>query len=213
MSSLPDVIDRILDTRQRIGSQRSVLVAVSGIDGSGKGYVTAWMVAALERRGVRVASITVDGWLNLPAQRFDPANPAAHFYRHALRLEEMFSELVLPLRDHRTLQIEVDFAEETATEYRRHTHEFQDVDVILLEGIYLLKPAFRSHYDLSVWIDCSFETALERALARRQEGLSPEATVNAYRTIYFPAQEIHDRCDDPRNAATLIVTNDPRLWR
>lgn len=82
---------------------------------------------------------------------------------------------------------------------------------MVLEGIYLLKRALRAHYDLSVWIECSFATALERALARQQEGLPPEDTVRAYQTIYFPAQEIHLARDDPRGAATLVVVNDPRL--
>ena len=63
--------------------------------------------------------------------------------------------------------------EETATAYKRHTYHFQDVDVILLEGIFLLKREFQQSYDLSVWIDCTFETALERALQRAQEGLPP----------------------------------------
>ena len=44
-----------------------------------------------------------------------------------------------------------------------------------------------------------------------QEGLSRDATVEAYRTIYFPAQEIHFARDDPRGAATAIMNNDPRL--
>ena len=61
----------------------------------------------------------------------------------------------------------------------------------MLEGIYLLKRALQAHYDLSVWIDCSFETARGRAVARAQEALPPEATVSAYQTIYFPAQKIH----------------------
>jgi hypothetical protein len=42
--------------------------------------------------------------------------------------------------------------------------------VVVVEGIYLLKRELRAHHDVSLWIDCSFETALERALAREQEG-------------------------------------------
>ena len=37
----------------------------------------------------------------------------------------------------------------------------------------------------------------------------PEETIRAYRTIYFPAQEIHFQRD--RAGATLIVNNDARL--
>lgn len=204
------IVDRIVDVRRTVPAERSVLLALTGIDGSGKGYVTAQIVAALQARGLRAAGINIDGWLNLPHVRFNDADPAEHFYRHAIRFDEMFAQLVLPLRACRSVRIEADYADETATEYRKHTYDVQNVDVIVLEGIFLLKRAFQSHYDLAFWIDCSFETALERAIARAQEGLPPEATVRAYRTMYFPAQEIHMQRDNPRASATAIVLNDPR---
>lgn len=186
-------------------------MAISGIDASGKGHVTARVVEKLQGRGLRAAALNVDGWLNLPHRRFNSANPAEHFYVHAIRFDEMFEQLVWPLRNRRSLRLEADFTDETAMDYRRHTYEFEDVDVSVLEGIYLLKRAFQEYYDFSVWIDCTFETALERVIARGQEGLAPAETINAYRTIYFPAQEIHFARDAPRRAATMIIANDPRL--
>ncbi len=211
MTTLQTVVDEILDARSSIPSQRSVLTAITGIDGCGKGYVTARIVDALQTKGVGAVAINIDGWLNLANRRFDASNLAEHFYLHAIRFEEMFAQLILPLRDHRSLRIVADYTEETATEYRRHVYEFEDVDVIALEGIYLLKRAFHAHYDLSIWIECSFDTALERAISRAQEGLPPEETIRAYRTIYFPAQEIHFQRDNPKAGATLIVNNDARL--
>jgi uridine kinase len=211
MSDLQTVVNQILDARSSVPAERSVLAAITGIDGCGKGFVTTRIVNTLQAQGVRAAAINLDGWLNLPNKRFDAVSPAEHFYLHAIRFEEMFAELVRPLRDRRFLRLEADYTDETATEYRRHLYEFEDIDVIALEGIYLLKRAFRSHYDLSYWIECSFDTALERAISRAQEGLPPEGTIRAYRTIYFPAQEIHFQRDNPQAAATMIVNNDERL--
>jgi len=198
------VTDRILEVRASVPRERAVLVAVSGIDGCGKGWLARRLVEELQARAVNAANINIDGWLNLPDKRFSDKNPAEHFYLHAIRFDEMFAQLVLPPRDHRSIRAETDFAEETATTYRKHIYEFADIDVIVLEGIYLLKQAFRKHYDLSVWIDCSFAKALERALARGQEGLPPAETIRAYETTYFPAQKIHFQRDDPRNAAVMI---------
>ena len=211
IAALQTVVNEILDARSSIPSRRSLLAAITGIDGCGKGYLTARIVEALQTKGVRAVAVNADGWLNLPNRRFDASNPAEHFYLHAIRFEEMFTELILPLRDRRSLRIVANHAEETSTEYQRRVYEFKDVDVIALEGIYLMKRAFQAHYDLSIWIECSFDTALERAIPRAQEGLSPEDTIRAYRTIYFPAQEIHFRRDSPKTEATLIVNNDARL--
>jgi uridine kinase len=208
---LDDAIAATLQERQITPPSRTTLVAISGIDGSGKGHVSGRVRRELDGRGLRIALINIDGWLNLPETRFSRENLAEHFYLHAIRFDEMFDQLVLPLRDRRSVRVEADFAEETATRYRRHLYEFRDIDILIVEGIYLLKRQFQPHYDLSFWIDCTFETALERAIARAQESLAPDLTRAAYRTIYFPAQEIHFARDEPRAAATAIIENDRRL--
>jgi len=76
--------EAILEGRRRVPAGRAVLVAVTGIDGSGKGHVTAGLEAALRARGARVAAILADrphpeqgyrsclGILRL-AKRYDPA--------------------------------------------------------------------------------------------------------------------------------------------
>jgi uridine kinase len=165
MSGVQDVVNLLTQTRGAVSMRRSVLVAITGIDGCGKGYLTTQIVNLLRSMRMRIAAINVDA----------------------------------------------DYAEETAGAYRRHVYDFENIDLIVLEGIYLLKRSFQPYYDLSCWIDCSFATALERAIARAQEGLSPNDTTHAYRSIYFPAQQIHFRRDEPRGAATLIVNNDARL--
>jgi uridine kinase len=186
-------------------------VGLSGIDGAGKGFLAARLASALADTGLRVACLSVDGWLNLPGTRFSSEHPAPHFYEHALRLDAMFADLVLPLSRHRTHRVVAQFTEETATAYRAHLYEFHDIDVVLLEGIFLFKRAYRAYFDLACWVDCTFETALERALTRAQEGLPPAETRAAYESIYFPAQRLHLERDDPRRSADLIVPNDPRL--
>jgi uridine kinase len=207
MGDLRTIVDRILELRPSV-RDRAVLVALSGIDGSGKGWLTARIAAELQSAGVKAANINIDGWLNLPAKRFSRTDPAEHFYRHAIRFDDMFAQLVLPLRDRRSVYVEADFAEETATEYKRHLYDYRNIDVILFDGIYLFKREFRQYYDLSIWVESSFETALKRALARGQEGLPPAETIHAYETIYFPAQGIHFHRDHPKQAATMIFNND-----
>jgi len=115
------------------------------------------------------------------------------------------------LKTNRFAEVEVDFAEEAGLAYSRQTYSFYDIDVILLEGIFLLKQQFQHLYDLSIWIDCTFKTALEPALKRGQEGLPPDEVTHAYETIYFPAQVIHFAMDHPRQAASIVFRNDPRI--
>jgi uridine kinase len=208
MSRIEEVVRKILQRRANIPDTRSLLVGVSGIDGCGKGYVAGQLQAHLALHGVIPAILNVDGWLNLPQKRFDQSAPAVNFYENAIRLDQFFNELVLPLRDRRSIHLEADFVEETASDYRKHTYDYTDVSVALIEGIFLFKAQYRKYFDLAVWIDCSFPTALARAIDRAQEGLSPANTIAAYDTIYFPAQRIHLARDKPRENADVILEND-----
>jgi uridine kinase len=208
MSGIEEVVRKILERRAKIPDTRSLLVGLSGIDGCGKGYLATQLQAHLALRGVIPAILNVDGWLNLPQKRFDQSAPAVNFYENAIRLDQFFSQLVLPLRNWRSVHLLADVVEETASDYRKHTYDYRDVSVILVEGIFLFKPEYRKYFDLAIWIDCSFPTALARAIDRAQEGLSPAHTIAAYDTIYFPAQRIHLARDKPRENADLIFEND-----
>jgi uridine kinase len=212
MIDVSSAVSLLVARRSAVPCAQSLLAGITGIDASGKGYVTERIANGLREQGVCVAAINLDGWLNLPSRRFNADRPAEHFHEHAIRFEELFAQLVLPLKTQRCHRLEADLADATDAEvYRRHIYEFDAIDVILLEGIFLLKRAHRGYFDLSFWIDCTFETALERALQRGQEGLPPDQSVCAYGTIYFPAQRLHFARDDPRSFATAILNNDPRI--
>jgi uridine kinase len=203
-----ELTTEILTRRRDLKEDRCILAGISGIDASGKGYVARKLADELKVIGRNVALINIDGWLNLPKIRFGNTYPGRHFYHHALRLNEAFERLILPLKQNGEIDITIDLAEESADQFRPHRYEFREIDIILLEGIFLFKRAYTRHFEFKVWIECSFETALSRAIIRNQEGLSPTDTIRAYETIYFPAQRQHFKIDDPQSAADFIVFNE-----
>jgi uridine kinase len=189
------------------GRPTALLVAVSGIDASGKGAITAQIAAGFERAGLRVASIGLDPWHQPASVRFAQEDPGGTFYRSAFRFDELFERLIEPLRRNRSIVLEerlIDLATDATYE---HTFRFERVDIILLEGIFLLRRDLRPRYDVSIWIDCPLEVALTRALRRNQEG-KPAVELQAdYERIYFPAQQIHLALDQPAAHADLVLEN------
>jgi uridine kinase len=232
---IEELVQKIQDARSASDGDRALLVGISGIDASGKGHIAKEVADGLKAAGHRVALINIDGWLNLPEERFlsgPPSKPAGtltaapgdvsvpgstpdgrHFYENALRLDDAFSQLVVPLKHNRSIDLTIDYVAETATQFRPYRYSFSNIDLILLEGIFIFKRAFARHFDLKIWIECSFETALERAIARGQEALSADETGVAYRTIYFPSQAVHFTTDDPEGQADVIFLNDEKRRR
>jgi len=93
-SELEDVTRVILSTPIRNG-HKARLIAMSGIDSSGKGYVASRLSQHLSSEGARVALIGIDGWLNLPSVRFSVNDTGRHFYENAFRFAEMFSQFAV----------------------------------------------------------------------------------------------------------------------
>jgi uridine kinase len=191
-------IAAIAAKRAEVPANRALLVGISGIDASGKGFITQKIANRLQASGWRVATINADDWLiNQPEICLSRHKPAEHFYEHAMRFDEMFDQLIIPLKQNCEVDLPADCSDAKGK-----------IDIVLLEGIFLFKPAYRHHFDLTGWVECSFPTALKRAITRCQEGLPPAETTKAFTTIYFPAQRIHFTRDNPQAAADFIIRND-----
>ena len=207
LNKLDFLTSKIVATRTEKSAEQAVLVGISGIDAGGKGFITEKIAQRLRESGWRVARINADDWLNLPEVCLSRCTPGEHFYKHAMRFDEMFDQLIVPLKQNRAVSFVADSADPRGNR-RKHRYEFRKIDIVLLEGIFIFKPAYRRHFDLTAWVDCSFGTALKRAVTRCQEGLSPAETIRAFSTIYFPAQRIHFARDNPQGAADFIIQNE-----
>lgn len=82
--ALDALIAAITARRRKISPARALLVGISGIDASGKGFVTGRLAKLLGTRptGIadpddKVAVIAADGWLSLPHVRIDRARYAS----------------------------------------------------------------------------------------------------------------------------------------
>jgi len=207
LNQLDFLTSKIVAMRTEKSAALAIVVGISGIDASGKGFITEKIAKRLRESGWRVAKINADDWLNLPEVCLSRRTPGEHFYEHAMRFDKMFDQLIVPLKENRAVSLVADCADAKGKR-RKHRYAFCKIDIVLLEGIFLFKPAYRHHFDLTAWVDCSFATALKRAIGRRQEGLPPAETIRAFTTIYFPAQRIHFARDNPQGVADFFIQND-----
>jgi hypothetical protein len=103
------VISAIIEKRNARSLQHALLIGISGIDAAGKGFVTARIAESLQERGLELAVINADGWLNLPHVRFHRQDSARHFYENAIRFDEMFERVILPTANHTQHQCGIGF--------------------------------------------------------------------------------------------------------
>src|SRR5439155_9450615 len=125
---------KIVATRAERSGEQAVLVGISGIDAGGKGFITEKIAQRLQEAGWRLATINADDWLNLPEVCMSRRRPGEHFYKHAMRFDQMFDQLIVPLKENRAVSFVADCADAKGNG-RKHRYEFRKIDIVLLEGI------------------------------------------------------------------------------
>jgi len=204
------LINNIIELRKKLPCP---LVGISGIDGSGKTYLAEQISKDLTSQGLHIALINVDQFHNPPEIRFGKLNPGKHFYESAFDFERIFGQLIDPLRIHRRIDTNLEVTRLPENDFFNRHFFYEDIDVIILEGILLFKNTLKHRFDYKVWVDCSFRTSIQRALSRGQEGLDHEATLRDYEEIYHAAQKQHYSIDEPKASADYILVNDPIIER
>ena len=183
-------------------------VAISGIDASGKGYITKLLEDELRNYGLKVANINLDPWQNPIPVRLQKLNAAENFYNRVFRWDDVFKELIIPLRKTGSIYHTATLIRTDADRYYHFTFDHTEIDVLLIEAIFLFQEKYLDYYDFKVWIDCSFETGLKRAIQCNVEKLDKEQLIQDYNTYYYPAQRYHFERDDPKAHAGFIYYND-----
>lgn len=207
MDRIQDLTDKVIAMYKMHGAPRVFTVAVSGIDAAGKGFITGRLQKELEKKGYTTAYINTDPWQHPLPVRLNRENPAQTIYDKIFRWNDLFERLVFPLQENGSIYLEIAGIHSHADIYFPLIYDYNKIDILLAEGILLLKREYLSYYDCTIWIDCSFETGLQRALARNVEKLEQEQLISDYLTYYYPAQRLHLEKDDPHHSADIVFDN------
>lgn len=78
--------------------------------------------------------------------------------------------------------------------------------IILFDGVFLLRPELRRHWDLSIYLDVDPDESLRRALIRDLELFgSSEDVETRYRRRYLPGQALYRRDANPREVCDILI--------
>ena len=207
-NDISSLTKKLLDTFADHDKKTVFTVGVSGIDASGKGYISKQLQERLESSGHNVANINIDPWQNPIAVRLKKEIAAENVYDNIFRWDQFFDQLIFPLQKNKSVYLETEGIRSDADIYYPLIYDYADPDILLIEGILLFKKKYLLHYDYKIWIDCSFETALQRAIQRNVERLDEARLIYDYETYYYAAQRLHFERDDPQKAADMIFYND-----
>ena len=87
--------------------------------------------------------------------------------------------------------------------------------VLVVDGVFALRPELDYHWDLRIWVDIDRELSASRGVDRdaAREGTSQAEAI--FRERYVPSEDLYIAEADPRSRAEVVVDNcwfdQPRL--
>ena len=80
--------------------------------------------------------------------------------------------------------------------------------ILLMEGVFLLRPEFRRFWDYSIFLHTDFEQVISRAKDRDQYLFgAAEDVEKRYRSKYIPGKQIYLRESNPFSNAAIVIDN------
>ena len=193
-----------------ISRPHPVRVAIDGVDAAGKTSFADELAPRLTELGRPVIRASVDGFHN-PAEvrhRRGSLSPEGYFH-DSFNYLALAEALLLPLGSggSRTFRrAAFDFRTNSAVEAR---WEQADADaVLLLDGVFLLRPELRAHFDFSIFLQVDFHVTLARAERRDARLLgSAEEVRRHYEARYIPGQQLYLTTVQPARLASIVIDN------
>lgn len=199
-----DLLASHLSEARRAG--HVVRVAVDGVDGAGKTVFADELASALTDRGVVVLRASVDGFHHPPSLRYRRGRGSPEgFFLDSYDYDALRRLLLEPLTGSGVRQVVrrvYDVHTETPVELVRESAA--DVEVLVLDGIFLHRPELRELWDRSVFLDVDLEVSIPRGAGRGYGDPDPAAASNQR---YVEGQRHYLATCRPRERATWVIDN------
>lgn len=185
-------------------------VAIDGVDAAGKTTLADELVSFIRAHDRPVIRASIDGFHN-PANirhRRGPTSPEGYYY-DSFNYRALLDSLLIPLGPNGTLQYRLAvFDYRTDSEIHAEVITADSNAVLLFDGVFLLRPELREHWDFTVFVDAAFEVTLARAMQRDVALFGDAENVRRrYEERYIPGQMIYLQECRPKERAAVVVDN------
>jgi uridine kinase len=211
------VLEQLVSRIDELGPRR-LRVAVDGFTAAGKTSLGHELAGALAARGRSVFRASLDDFKRpwSEAGQYDRTSGEG-YYRNAFDLDAIRRLLLDPAApdgDGMVALCAVDPI--TQIDHSTVTVSMPADGVLLVDGVFALRPELDDVWDLRIWVDVDPELSVQRGTARdaEMEG-GADAAEQLHRERYLASELLYVKEADPRARADAVVDNsdfaDPRL--
>ena len=209
--------DRLLvldDLAAKIGNTslgRPMRIAIDGRTAAGKTTLSDELAALIGNRSRPVIRTSVDGFHRPMAERYARGRYSAEgYYYDARDLPAVMNLLLIPLgprgsRMYRTASFDL----ENDCPIEQESKLAPADAVLIVDGTFLQRPELRDHWDLTIFVKTTEDTANRRAVGRdAQQSGGVDAVQKLYAERYRGAFDLYECLCAPEEIADIVLMND-----
>jgi len=198
-------VQRLAELIEQLLAERRVLVAIDGPDAAGKTTVARDLVRHLRRPAVHAS---IDSWHHPREVRMRRGDESPEgYYLDSFDYDALVRECLDPFASgaQRVRTARFDYRADCEVE----ALELVASDaVLILEGVFLLRPELQARWDLSVYLHVPESVTLARAVQRDMQLLgTAEKVRRRYERRYLPGQALYRRAAAPLDHADIVLDN------
>jgi uridine kinase len=210
------LLDQLVHLISTVASSHPLRVAVDGLDAAGKTTLAEELASKLSGKGRDVIQSSIDGFHNPRSIRYRRGAMSPEGYFHdSFDYQFIASRLLIPLgrdgdRCYRTAVF--DYGTDRVVE--APVLKAPDDAILVFDGIFLQRPELARYWDVSIFVDVTVDTVLERAESRflSRNGRDPESADvtdlrKRYQLRYIPGQQEYLRSCHPEEKADIVIDN------
>lgn len=204
------LIATLVNIMTRMDSPHPLRVAIDGVDASGKTTLAKELALGLRSSGRQIIHASVDDFHNPARIRYQRGklSPEGFFidsYNYTALIETLLKPLG-PQGDLRYRTASFDLARDRPLQKPLKTARADAI--LLMDGIFLLRPELYPFWDLTIYIDVDFANTITRGATRDAHFMgSFQEAIERYQHRYVPGQQRYLREVRPLDKADILIDN------
>ncbi len=180
-------------------------VAIDGVDTSGKTTLADELVKQFDRPIIRAS---IDRFHRPKADRYKKGSDSPEgYYQDSFNHELLIDELLKPIGENSPFRTSA-FDYKTDSPIASEPITAARDAILLMDGVFLLRPEINPYWDLRIFLDVPFERVIERAKVRDAAYLGGEQQVeDRYLKRYIPGQKLYLDGVHPEEKADIVIDN------
>lgn len=188
-----------------------ILVGIDGVDASGKTTLADELATVLRTANRTIIKASIDDFHNPEKIRYARGkNSPEGYYRDSFNYKALQDVLLRPLRYGNLHYQSAVFHYQTDSPVAEPIQKISKNGILIMDGIFLLRPELVRYWDFTIFLDVGFDTTLQRAITRAagtERGGSKKAVVRKYKERYIPPQKLYFKEVQPKERADVVIDN------